>query len=168
MLLYVMRHGPAEDRAPTGRDFDRELTAPGRRVVAQAAHALCEARRPLGGRPWRVLASPLRRARETAEIVAATVEPSPEVEIHDDLAADAGLPLDLVRALAGAGTDTLLVGHQPAVEELARSLVHPSHLALPGGFRTALVVALELVGQVRGPDRWRAAAVLDPHAAAEP
>ena len=26
MRLYVMRHGPAEDRAPTGRDFDRVLT----------------------------------------------------------------------------------------------------------------------------------------------
>ena len=34
MRLYVMRHGPAEDRAPTGRDFDRALTRAGREVVA--------------------------------------------------------------------------------------------------------------------------------------
>ena len=40
MKLYVMRHGPAEDHADSGRDADRALTAAGReRVVAVAAEA---------------------------------------------------------------------------------------------------------------------------------
>jgi phosphohistidine phosphatase len=174
MRLYVMRHGPAEDRAATGRDFDRVLTVPGRSMVTRAARALCEARRPLGPRPWRVLASPFRRARETAEIVVATAsaslmdadarpaDPQPpgalDVELDEDLSAGAGLPLDLVRRLAADGTDALLVGHQPTVEELARELVHPARMPLPGGFRTATILTFERIA----PDRWHPAAVLDP------
>ena len=163
MLLYVMRHGPAEDRAPTGRDFDRALTPAGREVVARSARALHEARRPLGLRPFRVLSSPLRRARETAEIVAALGSPAPRVELHDDLAADAGVPLRLVRELAAAGVDVLLVGHQPIVEQLGGELLHPVLPALPGGVRTARIVAIESTTPV-APDRWSARpALLDPH-----
>ena len=164
MRLYVMRHGPAEDRAPSGRDFDRALIPAQRGVVDQAARALCAVRDPstLGAGPIRVLASPFRRARETAEIVAGALSlhapARVEVELHDDLAADEPLPLDLVRTLADAGTDALLVGHQPAVEELVRWLAAPARVALPGGFRTAFIVALERVA----PDRWHAAAVVDP------
>ena len=159
MLLYVMRHGPAEDHAPTGRDFDRALSRAGREVVVRAARALHEARRPLADHPWRLLTSPFRRALETAEIVAAAAPVAPEIEIHDDLAADAGLPLGLVHELAAAGTDTVLVGHQPVVEALARELLHPVRPPLPGGFRTAIILALEPVG----PDRWRLATLVDPH-----
>ncbi len=67
-----------------------------------------------------MLASPLRRARETAESVAVELSVPArilEVELHDDLAADMGLPLDLVRELAAGSADALLVGHQPAVED---------------------------------------------------
>jgi phosphohistidine phosphatase len=153
MRLYVMRHGPAEDRAATGRDFDRALTPAGRDVVGRAARAL----RAEGG-PARVLSSPLRRARETAEIVVQSLSLDPP-ELHDDLAVDAGLPLDLIGALARAGTDVLLVGHQPVVEDLVRQLADPVPVPLPGGFRTALIVMLERVA----PDGWHPAAVFDPY-----
>jgi phosphohistidine phosphatase len=163
MLLYVMRHGPAEDRASSGRDFDRVLTPAGRAVVARAARQLGQVRQVGGvaGR-LRVLASPLRRARETAEIVAGALSRPPDlvhVELHDDLAVDAGLPLGLVRQLAAAGTDALLVGHQPTVEDLARRILQPGRTWLPGGFRTATIITAELVA---APDRWQAGAVLDP------
>jgi phosphohistidine phosphatase len=171
MRIYVMRHGPAEDRAATGRDFDRALTGPGREVVARAARALSDTR-PVD-RALRVLSSPYRRARETAEIVAAIApahhERNPqtpgavEVEIHDDLTADAPLPLDLVRLLVAEGTDVLLVGHQPTVEELVRELLgtdrSPERSPLPGGFRTGSILVLEQIA----PDRWHPAALLDPH-----
>ena len=66
MKLYVMRHGPAEDDAPTGRDADRALTAAGRERVAAVAKALSEANES----PFAILSSPLVRAMQTAEIVA--------------------------------------------------------------------------------------------------
>lgn len=156
MRLYVMRHGPAEDRAPSGRDFDRALTHAGRTVVERAARALHLAR---AGAPLRVLSSPFRRARETAELLS-TVIGAGEPELHDDLAADADLPLALVRDVHAAGGDAILIGHQPIVEELVRGLVAPARAALGNGFRTATIAALE-----RAEERWRLITVIDPHAA---
>jgi phosphohistidine phosphatase len=156
MRLYVMRHGPAEDRAPSGRDFDRKLTEAGCEVVRRAALALRDRRGP---EPLRLLASPYRRARETAELVATALIGSPDFELHEDLGCDAGLPLSLVRALAREGRDALLVGHQPTVEELVRSLVHPARVPLHAGFRTATIVTLEHETE----DRFRFAELLDPH-----
>jgi phosphohistidine phosphatase len=163
MWLYVMRHGPAEDRSVTGSDFDRTLTREGRAVVERAARALRRARSAHADpRPCRVLSSPLRRARETADLVRAALdlpEAWPTVEVHDELAADADIPLPLVQAVAGDGADALLVGHQPIVEALVRQLVHPAHPALPRGFRTALIAALARDGALG----WRLDAVVDPH-----
>jgi phosphohistidine phosphatase len=167
MLLYVMRHGPAEDRSATGRDFDRALTADGRVVVEQAAETLLRAR---GGSIPRVLASPYTRARETAAVVRSILGAAgdaawPEVEVRDELGAEEGLPLRLVREVVPAGADAILVGHQPTVEELTRSLVHPARPSLPRGFRTAMIATLELLpaASSSGGDRFRLLAVLDPH-----
>ncbi|HML18032.1 MAG TPA: phosphohistidine phosphatase SixA [Bryobacteraceae bacterium] len=66
MEIYLLRHGIAEDRAPTGRDADRRLTEEGReklrRVLGRAKRA--------GVEPSLILSSPLKRAMETAEIAA--------------------------------------------------------------------------------------------------
>jgi phosphohistidine phosphatase len=152
-----MRHGPAEDRAPSGRDFDRVLTRAGREVVERSARALRDAR-DAAGTPVRLLSSPFRRAFETAHLVASAFVTPLEVQEHDDLAADAGLPLALVASLTAAGTDAILVGHQPTVEELARELLRPASPDLRGGFRTALVLTLE-----HRDGSWRAAGIFDPH-----
>ena len=156
MLLYVMRHGPAEDRAPSGRDFARPLTPEGRAVVGRMAQRILASRGTLRGRPWRVLASPFRRAAETAAIVASAASPPLEVESHEDLAADASVPSALVAKLVSGATDAILVGHQPIVETLVRDLLHPARLPLPAGFRTATVVSLELVAT-----GWRLAEVFE-------
>jgi phosphohistidine phosphatase len=156
MRLYVMRHGPADDTAPSGRDFHRALTPEGREIVARAARALRQAR---GDDPLHILSSPLHRARETADIVASLLASPPEVEIHDDLAADAELPLALVGTLRAAGADALLVGHQPILEDLVRLLIHPSRPSFPAGFRTATIVTLEAAPE----DRYQLATILDPH-----
>ncbi|WP_437586661.1 SixA phosphatase family protein [Sorangium sp. So ce1000] len=163
MHLYVMRHGPAEERAPSGRDADRRLTPEGRERVARVS---IELHRVRGGAPLPlVFASPLARARETAEI-AAPICGAPEAELRDELALDAGLPIALVAALARGGADALLVGHQPNVEHLVRALLDtPGRSAtglLPAGFCTALVVALEPEPRAQG--RWRMAQILDPRA----
>src|SRR5271155_3406021 len=89
--LYIMRHGPAEDHAASGRDFDRALTASGRERVRDVARALVEG----GEAPLVILTSPLVRALQTAEIVAGVVQLAEEkggeaasVEIRRDLSPD--------------------------------------------------------------------------------
>jgi phosphohistidine phosphatase len=66
MELYLLRHGIAEDNAPSGRDADRRLTEEGReklrKVLKRAAAA--------GVAPSLILSSSYKRALETAEIAA--------------------------------------------------------------------------------------------------
>lgn len=163
MHLYVMRHGPAEERSPTGRDADRRLTPEGQERVRRVS---LELRRLRGGAPLpRLLCSPLARARETGEILA-PICGAPEVELRDELSLDADLPLPLVAALARDGADALLVGHQPSVEHLVRALVDAPGQAAVGmqlrSFVTAQVVVLEPAPTPHDARRWRIERILDP------
>jgi phosphohistidine phosphatase len=166
MHLYVMRHGPAEDRSSTGRDADRALTLDGRERVRRIS---LELHRVRGGAPLpRLLVSPLVRACETAAIVA-NVCGAPEIEVRAELSLDADLPLSLAAELAEGGVDTLLVGHQPTVEQLVRALGALGATTgpragplLPDGFCTALIVALEPELSPRAGARWHLRQILDP------
>jgi phosphohistidine phosphatase len=70
MEIYLLRHGIAEEGRLGGHDADRALTAEGRdklkRVLKRAHDA--------GVRPGLILASPYRRAWETAEIAAEALQ----------------------------------------------------------------------------------------------
>jgi phosphohistidine phosphatase len=112
----------------------------------------------------RLLASPLRRALETAEIVARGLGAEElDIEIREELSLDAGTPLSLVAEISTRRDDVLLVGHQPNVEGLVRALLwdgDPQALrALVGGFCTAMVVGLELH---ESGNRWELHVVVDP------
>jgi phosphohistidine phosphatase len=155
MLLYLMRHGPAEDHAPSGRDFDRSLTPAGRAIVRSVAAAL-RVQRSESSLP-RVLSSPRARARETAAIVREVLDPrEAAVELHPALGGEVPIPRDLVEAVVAAGADALLVGHQPVVEALVRELIHPAPLVI-SGFYTGTIVALAPTGA-----SFRLASILDP------
>jgi len=155
-----MRHGPAEDRAPSGRDFDRRLTPAGREVVLRVAYAFQAARTADAAfsTPLRILTSPRARARETAMIVRAAILPIPrDIEVHDALGGDLPIPRSLIVEASASGTDTILVGHHPRVEELVQALVG-SPVAVPG-FHTATVVGLD---PTAGTGLWTLVTLLDP------
>lgn len=155
MLVYIMRHGPAEDHAPSGRDFDRALTPAGRAVVRSVAKAL-RAQRSESSLP-RVLSSPRARARETAAIVREVLDPrGAEVELHPELGGEEPIARTFVESLVEAGADALLVGHQPVVEALVRELMHPAPLVI-AGFYTGTIVALAPAGA-----RFHLTSILDP------
>lgn len=116
--IYIVRHAIAEDVAPSGRDEDRALTAEGRKKMKRAARGLAT----LGVAPARLLASPLVRAQQTAEIL---VEALPQLEVETcELLAPAVDERALTRLLnaanagANAGRDVMLVGHEPDLGEL--------------------------------------------------
>lgn len=165
MILYVMRHGPAEDRSPTGRDFDRRLTQSGAAVVERSADLLLASR---AGPVPRIVASPLVRANQTARIALVRAGGgNADFETSEDLAGEK-LPLALVAEAAALGVDTLFVGHQPTVEALVHHLAHDHdpqavRAAFMRGFSTALVAVLEQVeppGAGRG--GWKLVTMLDP------
>lgn len=161
-----MRHGPAQDRAAS--DAARALTPEGRELVVRAGRELG---RRSGAGIVRVLASPLVRARETAELVQPFVCPRGVVELRRELAPEDDAPLELVREVMALGGDTLLVGHQPSVERLVRTLADDgAPMALPAGFKTAMIVGLEAgsaAASAKGPvGGFGVRLVIDPRAVA--
>jgi len=114
MELYIVRHGVAE---PRGRKEDamRALTAHGRRATRQAARGLLA----VGCRPDQVLTSPLRRAAETARILAEILCPEVEPQPRDSLGPGSD-PAEVGRELGRGSTGAvMLVGHMPALAGLA-------------------------------------------------
>jgi len=128
MQLLIVRHGIAaeqEDWAPRP-DEERPLTERGELRMQEGARGL----RQLVPEVRAVLTSPLKRAVQTADIVAAAYDLSPRVV--PELAAGRD-PHDILSVLESmAGPDTVaLVGHEPDLSTLvglllsgeARSLV---------------------------------------------
>jgi len=110
-LCLVIRHGAAQDRAASGLDVDRELSAEGAREMRYIAAGLAASTRP----PEVILTSPLRRARQTAEVVA---EAFGGIPVEDEPALESGgSAADILGALvARCRGDTggiALVGHEP-------------------------------------------------------
>lgn len=132
-----MRHAEAEPAPAGGGDAERALTARGQAQAAAAAAGL----RDLDGRPDRILASPLRRAQETAAILARALgrPPIATVSVLDGAAPPEAILAALGRI--GAEERVALVGHMPVLAELVA-------LATAGpapGLATASVALLEFL-----------------------
>lgn len=117
MRIYVVRHGSAEDSAPSGKDFDRVLTAQGRERVRAVARLLAGR----GEQPNAILTSPLARALQTAEVMAAELSVT-AVETSRELAPGGDVAGLVRRLVAEPRKRTMVIGHQPdlslAIEEL--------------------------------------------------
>lgn len=134
MKVYVMRHGPAEDDSPTGRDADRALTSPGRDRTRNVARALVEGDET----PVTIISSPLVRALQTAEIVAA-IAGVDQVEVRREMG-PGGDSVALIGELVRAGKRrVMVVGHEPDLSMLVQRLVGkpPEH-----GMLKAMVVGV--------------------------
>lgn len=107
MKLYFLRHGQANWEHWERPDEERPLTKKGRKDVEEVARALKE----LKIRPREILASPLPRALETAQIVAEKLD----VECITSPHLAPGFGLHSLRQLLTdyPDRDLLFVGHEP-------------------------------------------------------
>lgn len=142
--LLVLRHAEAEDGGRKA-DFDRILTARGRRDATRVGDWLAQA----GLVPDHAVSSPAPRALETAHLVAKAVglragDVRRDPAIYD--AAPAAL-LRLLGTLPPSAVRVLLVGHNPGLEQLALHLCGDEDLERLGLAPAGLVV-LDL------PDDW--------------
>jgi phosphohistidine phosphatase len=140
-LLYLVRHGIAEADAATGSDADRCLTAVGARKMRRAALGL----QRLGVVPDAVLASPLRRAEQTAAILVEVLAPSLAVEIYPPLAPGQTAE-DVLRGLGAhrGAHHVMLVGHQPDLGRLASHLLTGSATITALPFKKGGVAAIHV------------------------
>jgi len=149
MKIYIMRHGSAEDFAASGHDADRALTASGRervRSVAKVLGAHDEA-------PKLIVSSPLVRALQTAEIVAAELGIG-YVDTNRSLAPGGPSAAFVATLLREAKKRVMLVGHEPDLSELVSELCGQSFTNM----QKAMVVGLF----VRHGEHARQRFILDP------
>jgi len=137
MNLYILRHGIAVEHGAAGykNDNERPLTGKGERKM----WAIAEAMKALEISFDLILSSPLVRARQTAEIVAAALKCQKRLELTDTLAPqDSAKPLIQFLADQGAWDDVVLVGHEPFLSRLIALLIsgnsQASVLLKKGGF----------------------------------
>jgi len=119
--LYLIRHGLAEERGEKWPDdTKRPLTEQGIARLKKQARGL----KRMGVTIDLVLTSPLVRARQTAEIIAAGLAPAPHITVTDALSPDGthhAVVADLEKH-ARKGR-IALVGHEPGIGELAARLI---------------------------------------------
>lgn len=123
MRLLIVRHAIALPRGTPGvADALRPLTSRGKRRFESAAQGLARAL----PRPDAVLTSPWKRARQTAEILAAAYG---RLETKDTPALAGGTLEALARELAPYPKDATvaLVGHEPWLSALLAQLLGSAH-----------------------------------------
>jgi phosphohistidine phosphatase len=135
--LTLMRHGDAQWKDPEVADFARPLNRRGSSEAEAMGRRLAE----LALIPDLIIASPARRAQQTAEILARELAVPPR-SIHFEEAlylAGAQEILRLARTVGPRVPHLMIVGHNPGISELAQ-LLAPS--ADVGGLATAAICTI--------------------------
>lgn len=122
LQIFIMRHGIAVKQGPppSGDDASRTLTPKGKKRIKQIAEGLQKLSYELD---W-IVTSPLVRASETAEIVAASYATRVPVDVCAALSPGGSME-DLFSFLARHRNRRriLLVGHEPDLSALAAGLI---------------------------------------------
>src|SRR5262249_4422492 len=123
--IYLVRHAIAEERGEAWPDdAKRPLTDAGMSRMRKSARGLAR----LGVAFDVVLTSPLVRAKQTADILAAGVNPRPPIVTIESLSPGGGfaaITSDLAKH--AKKTRIALVGHEPGIGEFAARLVGSRH-----------------------------------------
>jgi phosphohistidine phosphatase len=137
--LYLVRHGLAEERGEMWPDDSkRPLTEEGMSQMRKATRGLAR----LGVVLDVVLTSPLVRARQTADLLAAGLEPRPSVVNVESLTPDGTYAAVVTDLEKHARKNRIgLVGHEPAIGELAARLIGSRH---PIAFKKGAVCRIDV------------------------
>jgi phosphohistidine phosphatase len=137
--LYLLRHAKSSWEEATLPDRERPLSSRGRRACRLVAEHL----RRVQVTPELVLCSSATRTRETLALIAPgfgrPVEALFEDRLYDASAAELLVRLQTVDESVAS---LMLIGHNPAIQELARSLVCMRAKALEGKFPTGALATL--------------------------
>jgi phosphohistidine phosphatase len=151
--LFLLRHAKSSWDDPRLDDHDRPLAPRGLRASAVMAEHLRQERIA----PTLVLCSPARRTRETLERVMPLDRA--EVRIEDELyRASSKDLLQRLREVPDEVDSVMLIGHQPAIQQLALQLAaEGSELErLKAKFPTAALASLDFPGEWSGLGRGSA------------
>ena len=151
MRLLVLRHAKSEKAVPGMLDRERPLNARGQRDAATmgayiARHGLV---------PDGAVVSPVRRTRETWDHVSAELPAAPAPRYEQRLYnAGSDAILAAIRNADGDARTLMVIGHNPGLHELARTLIASGDVEwrerLNEGLPTAGLVVIDFAA-----DDWR-------------
>jgi phosphohistidine phosphatase len=135
MNIYLVRHGDAVPEEDAGSDRDRWLSARGR----EAARILARLLRETKVQPDAIVCSPLPRAVQTAELVAAGLDYlAPIISLR--CLEPSAHPRVAAAEVMRLGMRVIAIGHEPSISALGAHLLgRPSFPP----FRTAQCCAIE-------------------------
>lgn len=144
MMLYLMRHGLAEEPTPKGDDGARKLTPKGADKIRKAAAGMRAASLAFD----MILTSPAARAAETAEIVANELG-GPKPKAVPELSTGAS-PANALEALIKLRLpeSVVVVGHEPTLSRLASLMLTGSSESIGIKLKQGGVIALEFPDRV--------------------
>ena len=125
MNLYLMRHGIAVAADDMGviQDQERSLTSKGSKRIRRVARGI----RRLGIEFDGILTSPLLRARQTADLVAAALDLQSRLEEIPELAPECSVEQLIFCLTRYQDRDhLLLVGHQPLLGQTLAGVIEPN------------------------------------------
>jgi phosphohistidine phosphatase len=146
--LFLLRHAKSSWENPQLADHDRPLAPRGRRATNLIAEHLS---RELIA-PALVLCSSARRARETLERIAPALGKQVAAQIERDLYAGSEHQLlERLRAVSDDAASVMLIGHNPAVEQLALTLARSGEKVaiIERKYPTGALATLEFSGSWR-------------------
>jgi len=142
VIVYLLRHGNAEDHPARGGDAARELTSEGVERLERAGPAW----RRVVGQVDRILVSPLARAQQTAEVFRRAIGTRGPVETTPVLVPAAN-PLDALDVLQAGCREGLrgiaCVGHEPNLGALLGLLLTGSDRT-PIPFKKGMLAVVEV------------------------
>jgi len=140
--VFLMRHAKSSWDDPQLADQDRPLTSRGQKAAARMGEYMQDA----GLRPSIVLCSSALRARQTLELLRPTLPKGTMVKVEPRLyTAGSKELLTRIRRLSPAATSVLVVGHNPAMQDLVLGLASNSSEieAIRNKFPTAALAVLD-------------------------
>jgi phosphohistidine phosphatase len=154
--LHLLRHAKSSWKDPGLNDHDRPLSKRGRQTAKMIAAYLRRAKIA----PGLVICSTAMRARQTLDPIAKAKKP-PKVVLEREIYGGAQRALwEQLWNLPESAKSVLLIGHNPALQDLALELAHADLNKLPasagGKFPTGAMASFRFDGA------WKA---LEPHGA---
>ena len=156
--LHLLRHAKSSWKHPELDDHDRPLSKRGRRAADAMARRFAEL-----GTPDLVLCSTALRTRQTLKRVSAALKPTKVVLEPAIYSGGSRRLMSLLAQLPESAGSVLLIGHNPALHQLALALATArSARRLPGRHEklpTAALATFEFAGKWCDLDAGKAAVV---------
>lgn len=145
--IYLMRHSQAAPSDYRTTDDARWLTAKGRTIAMEAGRALAS---QSGDAIDMIVASPLARAVQTAELVAQCLGWSDQIRCLESLRSESSAQRAVDDLQALEGLNVLAVSHEPIVSTMCALLSGQGISDFRSGFRPAEICCLS-----EGATGWR-------------